>query len=404
MAAPYVHQPAPPKHPYQDSYVAAVISGDLKNFKELRVPTRDISRQLFLPDSTRPKLKYTKRGRPIMIRRPTLLQLAVVCEQDEIIRYILDYKEPDLSAKSGDGRNVLHVAAAVKDYRPLQILLEYQWIQEHIDEQLNLPGQPPRDGFFNTALHVAVTSRNIPHVFLLISELPPLHVLPRGPKVEGEEQAPLERYNPANFDQRSAGGSVPLHIAVQQQNLSIVRILCVSGADASIQNDYGQTPLALGQEMKKARDDDLEVRRKKFETDGRPYVPPDAKSDIDEIVKVLQSPPDESLEELRQTLAPYLVPKVEIHGGGGLEDEEGDEIVKGKGGAKMNELLDFVRGMDRRLKALEARAGTIPTATAVTVAPGTVCTVCQGPGEPCGQCRVPFCSVCADKPSHTCTG
>jgi hypothetical protein len=343
----------------------------------------------------------------VLIRRPTLLQLAVICEQDEIVRYILDYKDPDLSAKCGDGRNVLHVAAAVKDYHPLKILLEYQWVQEHIDEALALPGQPPRDGFFNTALHIAVTNQNVPHVFLLISDLPLLHVLPRPPRVgkaaDDAEESPAERYNPANVDQRSAGGSVPLHIAVQQQNLAIVRVLCATGADASIQNDQGQTPLALGKAIKSLRDNALEKRRKRFECEGKPFVPPDAKSDIDEIVRILENPPDESLEELRQVLAPEIVVKPEIHYGGAAEDDETPDVGKGKGLAKLDELLSFVKGLDRRLKVLEARSGMF-AAPGVTVTHSGVCNVCQGPGEPCHQCRVQLCAVCAAKPSHSCTG
>jgi ankyrin repeat protein len=409
--ATYIHKPVIPKHPYQDDYINAVIKGDLKGFKDLRVPTRDISRQLFLPDSVRPKLKYTKRGRPVLIRRPTLLQFAVICEQDDIVRYILDYKSPDLSAKAGDGRNVLHVAAAVKDYRPLKILLEYQWVQEHIDEPLSLPGQPPRDGLFNTALHIAVTNQNLRHVFLLISDLPPLHVVPRAakaakPDAESEEVAPVERYNPANFDQRSASGHVPLHIAVQQKNLPIVRVLLGAGADPSVQNDDGQTPLGLGKAIKQKYEADLEARRKALETAGKPYTPPDQKYEIDEIVKIIENQPNESLEELRQTLAPDLVPKVEIQGITGGEDD--DDRRRLEGGAKLDQLLTFVRRLDQRLTSLESRvsAGVVGGGgggAAPGAVSGGICSVCQQPGKPCDQCKVPFCAVCTDKAVHGCT-
>jgi hypothetical protein len=404
MAQPYIHHPIPPKHPYQDQYIDAIITGNLKAFKELRVPVRDISRQLFLPATVNPRPRYHPRGHPVVVRRPTLLQFAVICEQDEIVRYILDYKEPDLSAKSGDGRNVLHIAAAVKDYRPLQILLEYEWIQEHIDERLDLPGQERRDGCFNTALHIAVTNQNVRHVLLLIQSLPPLHVSPRAAKsLDPDEVADRPPHNPVNYDQRSAAGSLPLHIAVHQQNLAIVRILLAAGADPSLTNDEGQQPLDFARALKAVRDEELAKRRKRLEDAGKPYTPPEAKSDIDEIVKCLEAPPDDAIEQLQQEFAPELTPKVAVAPTGDAGDDE--DPAEGKGGrasAKLEELSRLMRDFDRRLRAIESGRVAPRIDTAAAIVTGSECSVCRAPGEPCGQCHVPFCDVCKPKLPHQC--
>jgi hypothetical protein len=65
--------------------------------------------------------------------------LAILCKQDEILDYILENKRPDLSVRV-DGYTALHLAALIKDCRPLKLLFQYQWIQENINFPIELDG------------------------------------------------------------------------------------------------------------------------------------------------------------------------------------------------------------------------------------------------------------------------
>lgn len=63
---------------------------------------------------------------------------AILCEQEEIVEYILECKSPNVKMYV-EGYNCLHLAAMIKDHRCLKLLLQHEWIQENIDITLDLP-------------------------------------------------------------------------------------------------------------------------------------------------------------------------------------------------------------------------------------------------------------------------
>jgi hypothetical protein len=208
----------------------AIINGDLAAFKKCCVGKNDINRRLLQYRDLEYKRKYNPNERYIRLRGPTMTMLAILCEQDEILQYILDTKCPDLSVRV-DGYTALHLAAMIKDYRPLKLLIQYQWVQENINIPIELKGVPAQQGDFTTALHAAVSNHRLANIFLLISDFPAYKKMPEakpthvsaGKKSKDDtapateppaDDEPAQTYQPANVDQRSAAGSSPLYIAV----------------------------------------------------------------------------------------------------------------------------------------------------------------------------------------------
>ncbi|KAH0793676.1 NF-kappa-B inhibitor epsilon [Histomonas meleagridis] len=212
----------------QDDIIEKIISGDLEGFKALHLSPSEISRTLKPYIEIDFKTKYSKFTPQLHIRGPTPLFLAVLCEQDEIVDYILKEKNPDLNQKI-EGFNIIHIAALSRDYHCLRILLKYKWVLEHINDKVELENIPSKPEFKTTALHIAVTNHNYVNVFLLLRCFD--FFQSSNSNIDSDQSFHV------NIDQRSASGSTPLYIAAFQQDLRMVKILLNAGADPNMPCD-----------------------------------------------------------------------------------------------------------------------------------------------------------------------
>jgi hypothetical protein len=289
--------PSTPSQSLQDRAVSAIISGDLNSFKSLNVGPFDVNRRLFPDIDLDYKPKYNPTERYPRPRGPTMPILSILCEQDSILEYILENASPDLSIRV-DGRTALHYASMVKSHRLLQLLIQYQYIQENINEPVEHENAPGGFGNFTTALHVAISNGRLANVFLLLSDFPPYKKFPtpkRFPKPP-EESEDFVHYQVANIDQRAASGSAPLFIATFIKDLRAVEILLVAGADPTIKNGEGINAAILA-----ANNKTREQER------GKPGL-------ATQIADLIESPPNTDLETLKEKYAPELTPEVVIEG------------------------------------------------------------------------------------------
>lgn len=378
------------------------------------------------------KPKYNPTERYLPLRGPTMTMLAILCEQDEILNYILENKSPDLSVRV-DGYTALHLAAMVKDYRPLQLLIQYQWVQENIDLPIELKGVKSERTDFTTALHAAVSNNRIPQIFLLVSELPPYKKIPE-PKTQNPqgarkaaepEPAPVEEeshtvYNPANLDQRSAVGSPVLYIATFLKNAVAVEILRAAGADPTKANAKGETSIQLAEKYKKEAEEKAKKAAERLaQTPGaKPFV---SKPDPSEkVLALLTRDAEEDLDVLKQRYAPELVPKVAIEAPqdaddeideapvaatdkGGSEEAAKKKKKKGANGSKervLTQILDAVKELSARVGRLESGA-TIVRPGGDIVGGGGAGGFCAGCGaggaSTCTTCHRGFCPPCDAK-------
>jgi hypothetical protein len=422
-------QPGPaPRRCFQELVSDAIIAGDLTAFKKCAVGRYDIDRRILEFRDLPYKRKYNPDDRYVPLRGPTITMLAILCEQDEILEYVLENKSPDLSVRV-EGYTALHLAAMVKDHRPLKLLLRYQWVQENINLPMELPGVPSQQGDETTALHIAVTNHRLTNVLLLLSELPPYKRMPppKGPAPPGSappESPAVETgpsiYQPANVDQRSSIGSTPLYIATFLRDPKIVRVLLAAGADQSIQtakkkpenNDQPDTPLALATRLK-ADVEKTAAARERAGVRPRDHGRKRAVDPIFEVYNLLTTPPEDDLEKLKHEFAPELIEAVKGPGEGGEEEEEeaAEEPVpkekKGKAkkaasasAKKIDEFFELLKNLTRRVEQLERGSGpgVLRPGVRTSEAEIVICTGCgTAPAKACDTCRRTFCDTCVQK-------
>ena len=415
-----------PGKKFQELVVDAIIAGDLAAFKRCGVSKNDIDRRLCQYRELTPVPKYSVSERYPPIRGPTMVMFAILCEQDEILQYILDCKNPDLSIRV-EGQTALHMAALTKDWRCLNILIKYQYIQENIDQPVELVGVKPVEGSKTTALHIAVNNRRLANAMLLVSQFPPAVKIPE-PKKPGENKA---EENPEQNDQepptyatadvlaRTDFGTPVLYLAVFNRDPDMVRVLLAAGADPTQQHAKGKTCLELAKEMRenarKAREGEKKSRRHK--------------RDPEEVIcELLEGQATQDLETLKAELCPELLPDDENFAMVSDDDEEEDDeeedydeepvVVqkkpqpKAKPKAKkhkksgqsgsLDKIMDMLQLMNRRLEALEAngamgmRMGPQVVASA-QVQSGVCCNCNRTPAAECRECHKCFCDACVTK-------
>jgi hypothetical protein len=277
--------------------------------------------------------------------------LSILCEQDELLDYIVTNLSPDLSVRI-EGYTALHLAAMIRDHRPLQRLLQLSWAQENVDLPIEMPGTQPSPGDFTTALHAAVSNRRLYNVFLLLADFPGLAS--------------------ANVDQRSAAGSTPVYIAAFLGDAELVEVLLAAGADATVVCASGLTALEVAQ-------------RRHHEN----------------VCRVLESPPNRSVEMLKTILAPELVPPVERAAAPAVMAVQ----VQPAGDAALGRIIDMLGELGNRMARLEeggCRAAVSLGGGRVTPSVASretvVCSRCGAvPAEVCATCHRAFCQRCGRK-------
>lgn len=442
---------------FQEEVAEAIAKGDLAAFKKCCVGKNDINRRLLPHKELKPVPKYNPDQRYINIKGPTMLMYAILCEQDPIVEYILENKNPNVSVKV-EGYNCLHLAAMVKDPKCLKLLLQHDWIQENIDEPIDLLGTNAKENEKTTALHAAVSNRRIANAILLLDQFPRARwsqkkdkkpkdkeVTPETPseqpaeekKDEVEEEEEIPERNPASINQKSSSGATPLYIAVFLHDYKMVRILLSCEADPSIQCAKEKTPLQLAEEIKNLNDE-KKAKQSSQQTSQKKKSKPEI-DEIDQIVTALQNAETEekpdTLDVLKKELAPELIEKKEEHSSNSSDEEEKDEDEENPaegGEAKpseakpekekkkskqqfsgqekiLSQIFDQLKQLNARLTSIENERRvpypTQPAPISSDVTQDAVCSNCGASGaKQCPQCHKYYCDLCYRKQTvHKCT-
>jgi hypothetical protein len=380
-------------------WAEAIISGDIETLRQYHFQKTESARKWTLRAGLLPKPKYSQKV--VNFRGPTILIWAIECEQVEVLEYLFGHIPLQLDAVSRDGLTALHVAAHVGDPRPLEFLLRYRFFQEQIDFPVHTEGLTQTEAHFTTALHIAVTQRNVPHVFLLLNPRDKWELLTK-PKPWEPPPEPLAPHNPANVDQPSANGATPLHIAIHNGHLAMVRVLIAHNADPTKRDGSDLDALSLATKV------EAEKRRIRFRAARN--------AERKLITAYLKEEHNEAVEEVMDELAPEIA-RVEVAGPADAHSDNDDESSDGPAEAPPAEALaapqtkrtrrgdvaqltELVRGLQRSITHLEAQWRA--TGGGGTVLQTGQCGGCSGPAELCAQCHGNYCNVCAHKSVHPC--
>lgn len=220
-------------------------NGTLDDFIALGIGSSDINHNLSISSS----IKIVSRSKKCPFKEiscPTIVILAILCERNDILSYILDNLNPNLSI-SVNGWYPIHYAACTGDYKCMQTLLKVQYIQEHIEipiiPSFNVDADP---SYYTTALHIAVTNHRHAQVLLLTSPLPDIIYTDSG--VKSHTKIPSE-FQPANIYQLSLQGNSALHIATKIADSDLVRILLLAGADPELVNKNNVNSIQLANSL-----------------------------------------------------------------------------------------------------------------------------------------------------------
>ncbi|EAY18254.1 hypothetical protein TVAG_253660 [Trichomonas vaginalis G3] len=208
---------------FQQRLVETIKTGKLEDFIALKVSKNEINTKLLPTENIIPVPKYSTKDTYFCPKEPTPLMLAVLCERDDIVKYILDNLEPKLEIKS-NGFNAFHLSVLTKDHKCFDLLFSCQYYQEHVDEPIEIPAQTKKE-FETIIIHPAVSCSNYYAVLALLSRPPEI----KYPDKSRTSDEPFV-YKSVDVNAVSQTGSTPLKISVHCRNTDMVCILKFFGA------------------------------------------------------------------------------------------------------------------------------------------------------------------------------
>ncbi|XP_068231063.1 ankyrin repeat and protein kinase domain-containing protein 1-like [Palaemon carinicauda] len=176
----------------------------------------------------------------------TPLHLAAMRGNSDLVELLLSYRA-NVDVVDTDGCTVIHHAAASNNPDVVKILLGASADPSIIDSRGNSP------------LHYAAIGTGItPDVVRIITEAntsavglanrnmeTPLHIVIRSVRHDAERvlEAMLESATKTALNSKGPLGHTPLHLAVLEHRISLLRLLLTAGADIETEDDLGHTPL-----------------------------------------------------------------------------------------------------------------------------------------------------------------
>ena len=356
---------------YEEKVVKAIQEGSIVELKKCWISKSDVNRPLSF--SREYIVKNNSNIYPFpRIKNPTLVVYSILCEQPEILLYLCETKSPNLLQKV-NGWAPIHYAACTASPECMRVLLKFQVIQESIDFPVTEP-MKIKEGRATTALHIAVTNRRHAQALMLTQDLPEIEYNGELKKITKSEL----KYKSANVTQMSAFGSLPIHIAVRQNDVELCRILMSVNDDLTLTNDKGKTPLDIANEYRK--------KEAKCFLESIDVI--DVSDLIDKYIKKSEPEkeqiPDEEeeteYEEAHHTTAEY---------------REMQETI-----TQMSQTIDM---LSKRIADLERRTPIYVPATKTVTKIVSPCKICGSTKtKTCKICGFSFCATCMRKPKHTC--
>lgn len=215
--------------------------GNIKQIKELNISPEFIDVPLNYTDNFYTSDDFSKTPF-VVITNPTLLVYSILCEQPEIVEYLLFEKNAS-PLKYVDKWAPIHFAAATSDHRSLSILLRMKVVQENID--IPIIDEKGNNGLASTALHIAVTNGRYYQTILLSNPLPGII---EDNTLRDYSLTDISDNQPANPLQLSSNGNSVLHIAAYRNDWEMVQILLNICPDLEIKNTKGKTAIDIARE------------------------------------------------------------------------------------------------------------------------------------------------------------
>ena len=354
---------------FEKKIISIIQNGDIEELEKICLRHSDANRPFSIIQDVKiitPSKKCPFR----IIHSPTILVLSILSEQPKILQYILDKLKPDLNYRV-NGWTPLHYACCTGSYECLQILLQYEFIQENIDQpviDLNSTNSDP--SYATTALHIAVSNHRHAQAILLTSELPDILYGPTGDKLESPKQS---EYQSTNLDQLSSHGSSALHIAAKINDSDMIKILIFAGADTNIMDSHDRTPLDLVKDLGNNAIASL------FEQPNTDY--------------------DE--ETMREKYIKPCLPQQIVDSSNHTNinsDEQNDYVPKSEFimlTEKVEYLVGMIQQLNTRIQLLESNG----TKDELHICHRCGCTT----ERKCEKCGEYYCENCISKPPHFCT-
>lgn len=185
---------------------------------------------------------------PVSIMLYYLLSIAIV--------ELLISRGANVNDVDEDGRTPLHYAASSANSEIVELLLAAQASPSEVDIHGNTPLHYAVDISGVNASTVRKLSRASPEAACIANSgmETPLHIAIRSGRHDAENvlRALLEVSTKAAMNTRGSLGHTPLHIAVLEHRLNLLRLLLTAGADVDTEDHLGHTPLVSA-----ARDETL---------------------------------------------------------------------------------------------------------------------------------------------------
>ena len=227
----------------EQSIISIIQNGDIEGFKKIGFCVFYVDKPFSFSNGIKIVSKSQKCPFKI-IKSPNVVVLSILCEQEEILKYVLEKFTPNLSTQI-NGWQPIHFAASTGDYHCLQALLQYETIQNNVDAPISPFNKNVDPSKRTTALHIAVSNHCHAQAILLLSEFPDIIYDLEGKKYETPKHS---EYQVANVSQQSENGNTPLHIAAKLNDIDMINILLFYGADHEIKDNNGKTPLDIAKE------------------------------------------------------------------------------------------------------------------------------------------------------------
>ena len=353
---------------FQEQIIETIKNGDLQQFKKLFITKTEINRKLLPYQILNSFPKTNKNESYTCPKGPTPLMYSIICEQDEIVDFILKNKNPDLTISS-EGYSPLHLAAMVKDSHMIEALLEYKYFQDNVDNGVDFDTLSTDLGF-TSALHIAVSNHRYMNVYRLLS--------PFKRPIDAGEAEIRPQFLSANVNLESASGSTALHIALFLRDVDMIKLLLSFNASRLVENADGKTVIDL---INEDEDD--------------PF-PPEIKSIIQDAHFIDSYSPIKVMHEIYPDNPEFYIET------DNSQNKE-PEITNNQIYSMLTQIMEKLDNLENRVSKLEEKDEKMKEETYSVCTNHYRCKNCGNPGYICPQCHGCYCSVCIQKPQfHPC--
>lgn len=214
-----------------------IINGDINDLKfNLKIMKIDINKNFPMKAETNINNTISLDERFVLVSGPTLLIFAIMYEQFEIFKFLLNHPLIDRTKASENGVMPIHIACLIKPYIFLEELIKFDDVQTKIDEPCGLSKIPNSLSMHkpsSNAFHIACSNNRYVQVMLLIMPLP------------SPIDNPHAVHDPIDVNSLTTMGNSAMHIAVCNKSLTLAYILQIFHIDLTIQNSRNQRAIDL---------------------------------------------------------------------------------------------------------------------------------------------------------------